>query len=96
MAKIWMDVLNLDRVGVHDNFFDVGGHSLLATQLVSRVRDAFGVSPPLRSVFETPTIATFSEAVTKGLMDQLDSQALTEMLARINEMSDKDVASIPQ
>jgi len=96
MAKIWMDVLNLDRVGVHDNFFGVGGHSLLATQLVSRVRDAFGVSPPLRSVFETPTIATFSEAVTKELMNQLDSHELTEMLAQINEMSDKDVASIPQ
>src|SRR6185436_14387479 len=54
LADIWMQVLNVERVGVYDNFFDRGGHSLLATQLVSRVRETFRVEMPLRTLFTAP------------------------------------------
>jgi acyl carrier protein len=56
-ALLWTKLLDIEAVGMEDSFFDVGGHSLLATQLVSRVRETFGVHVSLRQFFEAPTIA---------------------------------------
>ena len=63
IAQIWAEILKVDTIGVHDNFFDLGGHSLLATQLVSRVRDTFNIEFPLRIVFECSTVAEFAEQI---------------------------------
>jgi amino acid adenylation domain-containing protein/non-ribosomal peptide synthase protein (TIGR01720 family) len=63
LAAIWEDLLRLDRVGIHDNFFDLGGHSLLAIQLCSRVRRAFQVELPVETVFESPTIVSLARKI---------------------------------
>src|SRR6185503_19580402 len=73
LAGIWAGLLKLDAVGVHDNFFDLGGHSLLATQLVSRVRKEFHIEIPLRSLFETPTVAALAEKIEKSTATHADS-----------------------
>ena len=57
IAAIWQNLLGIDQIGVHDNFFELGGHSLLATQVLSRLRERFGVDLSLETIFEFPTIA---------------------------------------
>jgi acyl-CoA synthetase (AMP-forming)/AMP-acid ligase II/acyl carrier protein len=81
LAGIWAEILKLDKVGIHDNFFHVGGHSLLATQVVSRIRDALSVELPLRYVFEAPTIAALGERI--GTQRTKNTVAQQESISRV-------------
>src|SRR4030095_12134818 len=67
VAAIFGEVLNLDRVGIHDGFFEIGGHSLLATQVASRVRGIFGVEIGVRSIFEEPAAAGLASVIEEGV-----------------------------
>ena len=66
VAEIIASLLELESVAPDDNFFLLGGHSLLGAQLIARLRDAFGVSLTLRTVFDSPTAAELAEAVDRG------------------------------
>lgn len=61
LAEIWANILGLEKVGIHDNFFERGGHSLLIVQLFARLRTAFQVDLPFQTLFDAPTVATFAE-----------------------------------
>ena len=70
LAKIWQDILSLEKVGIQDNFFDLGGHSLKATQVVSRIHKELGLEIALRKIFSRPTIEKLAEHIrfsTEGL-----------------------------
>jgi amino acid adenylation domain-containing protein len=61
LARIWATVLGMERVGIHDSFFDLGGHSLLAVRLFAALEKQSGRSLPLASLFRAPTIAKLAD-----------------------------------
>jgi amino acid adenylation domain-containing protein len=63
LAGIWGELLGLEQVGIHDNFFEIGGHSLLATRLTTRVNVACGCDLPVRVVFDCPTVAELAKHI---------------------------------
>jgi len=63
LASIWSQLLNVQVVGINDDFFELGAQSLLAIRAVSRIRDAFGVDLSLRNLFERPTVAGLAEVI---------------------------------
>jgi acyl carrier protein len=67
VVGIFEELLKLDRVGIHDNFFDLGGHSLLATQVISRVRNTFEVEIGVRSIFEEPTADGLASRIEEAM-----------------------------
>ena len=67
VAGIFADLLQVPRAGAEDSFFDLGGHSLLGTQLVSRLRESFGVEVPLRILFERPTVRALAESLAESI-----------------------------
>lgn len=80
MAEMWQELLGIERIGVHDDFFGLGGHSLLATQIVSRVREMFQLELPLKAIFEAPTVAKFSLLVEEAIIAELESLTEEEAL----------------
>ena len=84
LATIWAEVLNTESVGVDDNFFELGGHSLLIIQLVSRVREGLGIDLPLRTLFESPTVAGLAEKVEAALRTEQAEQLPPLRLAARN------------
>jgi acyl carrier protein len=60
LAEIWAEVLELDRVGVHDNFFEFGGHSLLTMKIVAKIFERTQINLPLWTVLEAPSVASMA------------------------------------
>ncbi|MBW4635043.1 MAG: amino acid adenylation domain-containing protein [Iphinoe sp. HA4291-MV1] len=78
VARIWAEAFRIDKVGVHDNFFDLGGHSLLVTQIVFQLREVFQVDLPLQCFFETPTVAGIAQAIE--VLGRTDTGAVTDII----------------
>lgn len=60
IAAVWQDLLGIEPVGVHDNFFDLGGNSLMAIRVIARLKSDLGVDVSEVSIFEGPTVAALA------------------------------------
>ncbi|MBV9624350.1 MAG: amino acid adenylation domain-containing protein, partial [Acidobacteria bacterium] len=84
VAGTWSELLKLERIGVHDDFFALGGHSLLATQVMARVRQTLNVELPLRTLFEAPRLAEFAGRIEEARTsrEQLRAPAIPKLAGR--------------
>jgi amino acid adenylation domain-containing protein len=88
LAGIWAEVLGLERVGVHDDFFDLGGHSLSVSQLVRRVNETLGVDVKLSAVFDAPSVADMG--VVAGRLISARAAGRADVVNDIEEMSEEE------
>ena len=72
LTEIWKDVLGIEKIEIHDNFFDIGGHSLLAAHLVADIQRVTGRKIPVSAIFRAPTIATLAALLRDDLVDRPD------------------------
>ena len=91
LAKIWGDILKLERVGIDDNFFELGGHSLLATQVMSRINQALRVESPLRTLFERPTIAEWVMTMDQDSDQRARVERRAQLFLKVDQLSDDQV-----
>ncbi|MFF5028797.1 AMP-binding protein, partial [Streptomyces collinus] len=91
IAEVWQEVLQLDRIGVHDDFFHLGGHSLLATRATLRLRTAFGVDMGVRTLFERPTVARLADAVEERLVREIAAMSTEDVEAALADQAGDDI-----
>jgi len=94
LGQIWAELLGLEQVGIHANFFDLGGHSLLATQVMSRLQDKFQVELPLRTFFEQPTIADLALVITEMQAAKAEQTDVSHILAEIESLSEDEAKKL--
>jgi acyl-CoA synthetase (AMP-forming)/AMP-acid ligase II/acyl carrier protein len=94
LAKIWVELLQIDQVGRLNDFFQLGGHSLLATQLVSRIREVFGVEMPLRDVFTTPVLKDLANLIETKMFAKVNPERIDELLNLLEEMDESEIRNL--
>ncbi|HEY0603974.1 MAG TPA: amino acid adenylation domain-containing protein [Herpetosiphonaceae bacterium] len=96
LAEILAEVLGVERVGIHDDFFALGGHSLNATQIMVRVREIFRTEIATAAIFDTPTVAGFAQALTAQEAKPGQIEKIAQLHQRIKHLSKADLQKMVQ
>lgn len=83
IARIWQDVLRLDKVGMRDNFFDLGGHSLLIIQAQNKLREALNRDIPMIEIFRNPTIAALANYLRQEQAEEFPMSDVQERVETV-------------
>lgn len=94
LVQIWSEVLRVEKVGIHDNFFGLGGDSILAAQIVNRVREVLQVELSFLIFFEQPTVASMAIKITQNSAEELMSEELDDMLNHLESLSESEVEKL--
>jgi amino acid adenylation domain-containing protein len=95
VAEIWSEVLHLNKIGLHDNFFELRGDSLLATQVVARIRKTFHVELTLRHFFGIPTVAGLAADIEQARQQaQGDDEKIADFLKKVRQLSDQEISNM--
>jgi acyl carrier protein len=90
LAQIWGEVLDLDQIGIHDNFLDLGGNSLTATRIISRVIARFQTEIPLGSLFQSPTVAEMAEVISRCEIKKMEKNELERILDELESLGEEE------
>lgn len=93
IADIYQELLGIDAVGIHDNFFALGGDSLTGTVLISQLRKYFQVELPVRSIFEVPSVAELALVTEEFLIEELESLSEDEANSTLNKAQSFELKS---
>jgi amino acid adenylation domain-containing protein len=93
LVEIWELALELQPIGIHDNFLDLGGHSLDATRIISRILATLRFDLPIKALFQSPTIAEMAAILENHLPEDRVKEDLTRLLSEIEQLSDSEVES---
>ena len=91
LAKLWAEIIEIDEVGIHDDFSELGGDSLLAAEIVSEVNSIFPLKQPLQTLFEAPTVAKLVELVLANETQPGHADKIANQLMKIDSMSSEDI-----
>ena len=94
LAQIWGEILELDQIGIHDNFLDLGGDSLAATRIVSRVISRFQTEIPLRSLFQSPTVAEMAVVISRYEIKKMGQNELAKILDELESLGEEQAARL--
>jgi acyl carrier protein len=94
LVSIWAEILGLEDVGIHSDFFQIGGHSILASQLVARIRDLFHVELKLRTFFGASTVAQLAEAMITDPEEKSRVEGIAELLISVADCSNDEIEAM--
>lgn len=94
LVEIWSNILDVEQVGIYDNFFQLGGDSILAAQIVNRIREALQVELSFIIFFEQPTVANMAIKIAQIQAESLKSAEMSDLMAEIESLSDEEAQKL--
>jgi len=94
LEQIWRDVLELDQIGMDDDFIELGGDSLTATRIISRVIAKFRIRIPLRTLFQTSTVAEMARAISQLRIEAMEQEDVAKLLDELESLEEEEASRL--
>ena len=94
LVEIWSTILDVEGVGIYDNFFQLGGDSILAAQIINRIRDTIGVDLSFLIFFEQPTVARMAVKIAQTQAESVESAEMSDLLDNLESISEEEAQQL--